>query len=578
MTTLKLELSDSERESIIRDKIIPKSTEYISNIYTDLNIFNNIYDSTNKLVSKSLFDNINLTYTNIGKIKLQDILLNPIDDINTLLKRQSIIKKFIQYEIVCDEVVKQFEILNKTETSLIWFWKNLDKETIQMVQLVYFQNRFLQSYNRHDTALNILNDFNIIYSPIISILSPIIIIVIPFIFLKFLNIEIDLSFDTYLKLVSTAIDFTSAFTNNSIIKYIIKIIWYALTIHNIYNSFEIAISRYNIINTLFSRIKDVTKFVIACRKIDAIVCDNNVFDNKLKDLSIFLEMFDHECFKDDFGLFSNKGHILHSFQWFGLYKNRFIEMLNYIGKIDAYLSISKLYIKNMDSKLRFSFTNYIENDKPIIKINKLWNPILNKETVICNNYNNKKNVNIITGPNASGKSNYIKNIVISILLSQTLGISCCNNIKLTPFSLIDTYINIPDCIGRESLFEAEMNRSYKYIEKIKNNDKFSFVIMDEIFTGTNTKEGLSAAYAICKELLKYKNNITIITTHFNLLTSINNIENYKTIINRDDKNNIIYTYKIVKGISNDHIAIELLKNKGFNNDIITMANNIYSQL
>jgi len=253
-------------------------------------------------------------------------------------------------------------------------------------------------------------------------------------------------------------------------------------------------------------------------------------------------------------------------------------MLNYIGKIDAYLSISKLYIKNMDSKLRFSFTNYIENDKPIIKINKLWNPILNKETVICNNYNNKKNVNIITGPNASGKSNYIKNIVISILLSQTLGISCCNNIKLTPFSLIDTYINIPDCIGRESLFEAEMNRSYKYIEKIKNNDKFSFVIMDEIFTGTNTKEGLSAAYAICKELLKYKNNITIITTHFNLLTSINNIENYKTIINRDDKNNIIYTYKIVKGISNDHIAIELLKNKGFNNDIITMANNIYSQL
>ena len=64
--------------------------------------------------------------------------------------------------------------------------------------------------------------------------------------------------------------------------------------------------------------------------------------------------------------------------------------------------------------------------------------------------------------------------------------------------------------------------------------------MDEIFTGTNTKEGLSAAYAICKELLKYKNNITIITTHFNLLTSINNIENYKTIINRDDKNNIIY--------------------------------------
>ena len=169
MNRVKLELSENERESIIREKIIPKKEESISNIYTDLNIFNNIYDSTNTLISNSLFDNINYTRTNIGKIKLQDILLEPINDINILKKRQSIIQKFIQYEIVCDDVNKQMDILNKTETSLIWFWKNLDKETIEMVKLAYFQNRFLKIYNKHDLALNILNDFNIIYSPIITL-------------------------------------------------------------------------------------------------------------------------------------------------------------------------------------------------------------------------------------------------------------------------------------------------------------------------------------------------------------------------------------------------------------------------
>ena len=58
MNRLKLELSENERESIIREKIIPKKEESISNIYTDLNIFNNIYDSTNTLISNSLFDNI----------------------------------------------------------------------------------------------------------------------------------------------------------------------------------------------------------------------------------------------------------------------------------------------------------------------------------------------------------------------------------------------------------------------------------------------------------------------------------------------------------------------------------------
>ena len=199
------------------------------------------------------------------------------------------------------------------------------------------------------------------------------------------------------------------------------------------------------------------------------------------------------------------------------------------------------------------------------------------ENAIKNNVTLKKDC-VITGPNASGKSNYIKNIIISLLLSQTIGISCSKYIKLTPFNIIDTYINIPDCIGRESLFEAEMNRSYKYIKKIKNNSGFSFVVMDEIFTGTNTKEGLSAAFAICKELCKYKNNITIITTHFDLLTRINKIENYKTIIKRNTNNDIVYTYKIKKGVSKDNIAIELLKNKGFDNDIINTAKSIYNQL
>ena len=579
MNRLKLELSENERESIIREKIIPKKEESISNIYTDLNIFNNIYDSTNTLISNSLFDNINYTRTNIGKIKLQDILLEPIDDINILKKRQSIIQKFIQYEIVCDDVNKQMDILNKTETSLIWFWKNLDKETIEMVKLAYFQNRFLKIYNKHDLALNILNDFNIIYSPIITILTPIFIIVIPFIFLKFIKLKIDISFSTYLQVVSNVFDFSSILTENSSVKYIMKIIWYMLTIHNIYNSFEIAISRYNIIDTLYSRIKDVTRFVMACKKIDAIVCDNNVFDNKLKDLTIFIEMFDHECFKEDLNIFSDKGHILHSFQWFGLYKSKFIEMLNYIGKIDAYLSIAKLYITHMNSSLKYSFANYVsDSDKPIVEIKKFWNPILDRKKIVTNNFCNINNTNIITGPNASGKSNYIKNIIISLLLSQTIGISCSKYIKLTPFNIIDTYINIPDCIGRESLFEAEMNRSYKYIKKIKNNSGFSFVVMDEIFTGTNTKEGLSAAFAICKELCKYKNNITIITTHFDLLTRINKIENYKTIIKRNINNDIVYTYKIKKGVSIDNIAIELLKNKGFDNDIINTAKSIYNQL
>ena len=99
----------------------------------------------------------------------------------------------------------------------------------------------------------------------------------------------------------------------------------------------------------------------------------------------------------------------------------------------------------------------------------------------------------ITGPNAGGKSTFIKSLCISILLSQTLTVAPAELFELTPIYYIQTYINIPDCKGKESLFQAEMRRSLKYINKLKElKDKFSFVIMDEIFSSTNPDEGVVA--------------------------------------------------------------------------------------
>ena len=110
-----------------------------------------------------------------------------------------------------------------------------------------------------------------------------------------------------------------------------------------------------------------------------------------------------------------------------------------------------------------------------------------------------------------GKSTFIKSLMLSILFSQTLTISFCKTQSFTPFSYIQTYLNIPDCKGKESLFEAEMNRAYKYISYLKtleqDSELFSFIIMDEIFSSTNPREGLSGAYAIADKLGNYKNII-----------------------------------------------------------------------
>ncbi len=188
---------------------------------------------------------------------------------------------------------------------------------------------------------------------------------------------------------------------------------------------------------------------------------------------------------------------------------------------------------------------------------------------------------MITGPNKAGKSIFIKSLATSVLLSQTIGIVPTSKFITSTFDILNSYLHIPDSIGYESLFEAEMHRAKNHIDMLKdidnkNNKNNAFIIMDEIFTSTNYVEGYSAAYAICKKLCQFENSISIITTHYTGLNTLEEetqgkIVNYKFSIKRDKDNNIEYPHILEKGYSDQYIALELLKNDGFDEEIIISA-------
>jgi nicotinamide riboside kinase len=190
---------------------------------------------------------------------------------------------------------------------------------------------------------------------------------------------------------------------------------------------------------------------------------------------------------------------------------------------------------------------------------------------------------LITGPNSSGKSTYIKSIIECILLGQTIGVVPAAEFQLTPFKNITTYLNIPDCQGKESLFQAEMNRCHQQLEMLENAEKqkeFSFNIMDEIFVSTNYQEGMSGAYAVINQLCKFNKCINIITTHFDVLANMQELKVDKQYfdIEIDEKDNITKDYKIKTGVSKKHMALKLLKKKGFNADIIKDAEYLYEKI
>ena len=198
--------------------------------------------------------------------------------------------------------------------------------------------------------------------------------------------------------------------------------------------------------------------------------------------------------------------------------------------------------------------------------------------------NNKETNNmLLSGPNGSGKSTYIKSVLTNIILAQTIGFSFCQEMKLTPFHNFITHLNIPDCQGKESLFQAEMNRCYQYLQELnalEDQNNFSFNIIDEIFVSTNYKEGISGAYAIIKKLSQYHNSLSIITTHFDKITKMNhnNIIKKHFSLDTNQKGEIVSDYKLKNGINKKHMAIKLLAKKGFDKDLIKDAEEMYQEL
>ena len=290
-------------------------------------------------------------------------------------------------------------------------------------------------------------------------------------------------------------------------------------------------------------------------------------------------------FKGEPSMFSHQGRILAAFEIIKSSRDHFIGMMKAVGELDAYMSIAKLYKKHANHpNATFCFPEFVtDSSVPYVNIQEFWHPILNPETVVTNSLElggvaNKARNFIITGPNAGGKSTVLKSVTLAIILAQTFGIAPASAMKITPFGLFNTYMNIADTEGKASLFQAEMHRAQDLLVEVMqlNSKKFSFTVMDEIFTGTNPKEGMAAAYGIAKKLSTYKNSMNLIATHFMVLTELEAetnglFTNKKVRINRDEAGMIKYPYKLEDGITNQAIALELLEQEGFDSDILKDA-------
>jgi DNA mismatch repair protein MutS len=603
-------------ENLIEKKKYIKKDNLVSvndYVYNDVEFLEDHY----KNGDKGLFSKLDNCKTKMGSLLLKNIFLKPVHDVKLLQERQNIVQKISN---VKSELIPLIDEIKVLENDLIWFWNDANLKHIELMNdLIYFNYDFIPFFNMNETlnnnekALLITNIYKIIISPLLTILTPILSLLIPLILLFYFQRKspiqiptgqiISQYFKTLLGSDSMKIIFKNP-TKAALASYATKGIYLFMYFQNIYYSVQSSSNTNKIINIIHDKLNKMARYKKLVNKMREICESSNNINiniepfinyNKIEDdLSIYDAYFNFPVFDKTPGIFTNKGKILYIFKQFKMNKDGMTNIFHYSGIIDAILSINHT-LSNSNLENPFCLTKYLNSEKnseknkilPKILMKKIWHPYLDQKTVqtiVKNDIDINNNI-LITGPNAGGKSTFIKSVILNIILSQTIGISSAESFQLTPFKMIETYLHIPDSKGSSSLFEAEMLRSKEYIEKIKNLDSsdFSFIVLDEIFSSTNYIEGFSGAYSILKKIASFNNTMSITTTHYTDLEILEKdtsgkIVNYKFEVDYDANKEIIFNYKLVKGVSRQYIALDLLKKNGFDDDLIEDAINMCKKI
>ena len=546
-----------------------KKTELNSNVLHDIEMIESFSQSSNTISSqfaKNLhFDN-SVMYVN-------DILSTPIYDKNILYQRQKFLSS---YNFKKNE--HQFRDILDRFSSIKWVLTKRDADLEQLLQTVYFSWWIFKYANSSSLSLITKNIYYILLSPMIGIMSPIIYFILPYLILKF-KFKFNIPFKTYIKTlyqVSTANLYSNSQGSNllktvSYISYISSIVFY---FQGIMQSIDTSKHNFLITRIITNHMNNIYNIYQSYEFLYNTFSSNPFY----KIEKIHIDNFNTPTIQRPV-LLSDFGLRLKHYKKIGNHVISLDEMMKQIFIFDTLHSI-KLTIKELHLyPTSFDFTTQI----PYTHFKKLWHVCLHKDPV-KNSFSNKcHNRNtIVTGPNAAGKSTFIKSVLINIMLSQTITFCASEECIITPFEYIGSQINIPDSTGHESLFEAEMYRCKHNIDYVRNNkNKKVILFMDEIFNSTNVVEGISGAYSILKHLADCNNCILYVTTHFPYLTKLHKNSSfnlYKFDCSKKNNNAICYDYKISKGVSEQYVALDILKYNKFNEDIIDLANNIKDEI
>ena len=249
-----------------------------------------------------------------------------------------------------------------------------------------------------------------------------------------------------------------------------------------------------------------------------------------------------------------------------------------LNRLDVLLTFAHLAIQNRYIKPRLS-------DSPYLKITDSRHPVVEQllpssERFISNSIDlntTTNQIHLITGPNMAGKSTYLRQIGLIVLMAQIGSFVPAKEAEIGIVDHLFTRVGASDNLaGGESTFLVEMIEASNIVH---NATPKSLILLDEIGRGTATFDGLSLAWSITEYLHNNESVAarTLFATHYHELTKLDKtlerLENYHASV-KESEDEIIFLKKILPGPGNKSYGIHVAKMAGLPQIILDRANEI----
>ncbi len=296
---------------------------------------------------------------------------------------------------------------------------------------------------------------------------------------------------------------------------------------------------------------------------------------KLKDLEDTILNAEDKLFSLEYDMFIELRSTL------ALAVDRILKTARLVAEADAYSTLAYVAVAN----------NYVRpsiNEKGIIDITDGRHPVVEKltkdEIFIANDTyldNSSNRIGVITGPNMAGKSTYMRQVALIVLMAQIGSFVPAKSANIGVVDRIFTRVGASDDLASgRSTFMVEMT---EVANILRNATSKSLLILDEIGRGTSTFDGLSIAWAVIEYISNTKvlGAKTLFATHYHELTELEGkiagVNNYCIAV-KEKNDSIVFLRKIVKGGADKSYGIAVAKLAGLPEGVIARANELVAQL